>query len=291
MILDISPRVDYAFKHTFGRESTRPLLIDVTNSVLTPSPGHLIDDLFLLNPFNPKESLDDKLSILDIKAKDQSGRQLNLEMQMLATPYYEKRILYYAARLHQLQLHEGEDYVNLKPTISISFLDHMLFPKMPGYHWRFRLLEETSHFPLTDDLEFHIIELPKFTKSISELQHGLDFWLYFFRNAEKIDTEAIPDELKKYPPVILALEELKMLAQTDVERERYESRRKAQLDDKTRINVARMEGRTEGLVNMIHFCERMLRQPETPVEQLATLSLTDLTRLADELQKLLLVQA
>jgi PD-(D/E)XK nuclease family transposase len=75
MILGINPTVDYAFKHLLGREATRPILINVLDSVLQPVPGHGIRDIELLNPFNPKEALDDKLSILDIKARDQSGRQ------------------------------------------------------------------------------------------------------------------------------------------------------------------------------------------------------------------------
>src|SRR5437868_8434596 len=128
MILGIDPTVDYAFKHLLGRESTRPILISVLDSVLNPAPGLQIKDLELLNPFNPKEALDGKLSILDIKARDESGRQFNVEMQMLAFPSYEKRIVYYWSRLYQQQLHEGEDYLELKPTISISFLDHLLFP-------------------------------------------------------------------------------------------------------------------------------------------------------------------
>ena len=32
MFLDIDPKVDYAFKHLFGRDATRPLLIDVLDS-------------------------------------------------------------------------------------------------------------------------------------------------------------------------------------------------------------------------------------------------------------------
>jgi predicted transposase/invertase (TIGR01784 family) len=85
--------VDYAFKHLSGSEATRPLLIHVLNSILNPASGREIRDIELLNPCNPKEALDDKLSILDIKARDQTGRQFNVEMQMLAFRYYEKRIL------------------------------------------------------------------------------------------------------------------------------------------------------------------------------------------------------
>ncbi|HMC88170.1 MAG TPA: Rpn family recombination-promoting nuclease/putative transposase [Gemmataceae bacterium] len=94
MILGIDPTVDYAFKHLFGRESTRPILIDLLDKVLNSAPGRRIRDIELLNPFNPKEALDDKLSILDIKARDQAGRLFNVEMQMLAFRHYEKRILY-----------------------------------------------------------------------------------------------------------------------------------------------------------------------------------------------------
>src|SRR5438132_13173652 len=63
--------------------------------------------------------------------------------------------------------------------------------------------------------------------------------------AEMMDTEAVPAALQQ-PLVLRALEELKMLTQTDLERERYEARRKAQLDENTFVKVARLEGRDEG---------------------------------------------
>jgi predicted transposase/invertase (TIGR01784 family) len=229
MILNVDHKVDYAFKHVFGRPETGPVLIDVVDSVLDPPPAHRIRDIDLLNPFNPKQALDDKLSILDIKARDQSGRQFNVEMQMLAFPHYDQRILYYWAKLHQQQLHEGQDYVELRPTISISFLNHVLFPQVPDYHLRFRLLEESHHFPFTQDIEFHVLELPKFRKTAEDLTSGLDIWLYFLRHAEKMDPEALPAALQR-PLVVRALEELKVLTQDDLERERYEARRKALLD-------------------------------------------------------------
>ena len=296
MILGIDPTVDYAFKHLLGREATRPILIDVLDSVLAPAPGHHIQDIELLNPFNPKEAADDKLSVLDIKARDQSGRLFNVEMQMLAYPSYEKRILYYATRLHQQQLHEGEDYATLRPTISISFLGHELFPQVPDYHLSFRLLEQAHDFALTDDLEFHLLELPKFTKSAVELASGLEIWLYFLRHAERMDTDALPAALQQ-PLLLRAVKELQMLTQSEIERKRYEARRKAQLDQNTltramkelreALEDARAErgaAQAEGKIEVIHLCERLLKRPETPTEQLTGLPLADLTRLADDLQ-------
>jgi predicted transposase/invertase (TIGR01784 family) len=291
MILGVTPTVDYAFKHLFGRDSTRPILINLLDSVLAPSPAHRIQDPELLNPFNPKEALDDKLSILDIKARDQSGRQFNIEMQMLAFRYYEKRILYYASKLHQQQLHEGDDYLKLQPTISISFLEHVLFPQAPEHHLHFRLLEERRHFPFADDLELHILELPKFTKSATELVNDLEAWLYFLRHAEKMDTDALPAALEQHPQVRRALEELQMLTQTDLERERYEARRKWQFDYNTGLKVARMEGREEGReegrveekINTIHLLEGLLHRPATASEELAQRTLDELSQLIDQL--------
>jgi len=83
MILGIDPKVDYAFKYLLGRDSTRGILIDVLNNVLRPAPGREVQDIELLNPFNLQETQDDKISVLDIKARDQSGRRFNVEMQML----------------------------------------------------------------------------------------------------------------------------------------------------------------------------------------------------------------
>jgi predicted transposase/invertase (TIGR01784 family) len=299
MILGVSPTVDYAFKHLFGRDTTRPLLINVLGSVLEPAPEHRIQDLELLNPFNPKEALDDKLSILDIKARDQSGRQFNVEMQMLAFRYYEKRILYYATKLHQAQLHEGEDYLRLQPTLSISFLDHLLFPEVSAYHLHFRLREDQLHFRFSDDLELRILELPKFTKSAAELRTDLDIWLYFLRHAENMDTDNLPAALAQHVLVRRAVEELVMLTQTDLDRERYEARRKAQLDYNTGLKVARLEGLEEGLqeglqkglqkgqeaekIHTIHLLERKLERPETPTQQLAQHSLEELSQLIDQL--------
>jgi predicted transposase/invertase (TIGR01784 family) len=143
------------------------------------------------------------------------------------------------------QFYEGQDYHELRPTISISFLNHVRFRGLADYHLCFRLLEQKHQVALTGDLEFHLLELPKFRKTEQEVAPGLEVWLYFLRHAEKIDTEAVPRALQQ-PMVIRALEELKMLTQSDLERERYEARRKAQLDHNSYLNEARRLGREEG---------------------------------------------
>jgi predicted transposase/invertase (TIGR01784 family) len=196
----------------------------------------------------------------------------------------------------------------------------VLFPEVPEHHLRFRLEETAHHFAFSDHIDVHLLELPKFTKAATELLTGLDIWLYFLRHAQNMDLEALPAALER-PLVRRALEELKMLSQTDLEREQYEARRKAQLDHNTALKVAqieregareegrregreegrrqgrqegrqegreegRQEGRTEGeKIGMIRLLERLLHRPQTPTEQLCSMSLEELARLADALQE------
>ena len=76
-----------------------------------------------------------------------------------------------------------------------------------------------------------------------------------------------------------------MLTQTEIERERYEARRKAQLDYSSGMNSALRQGQMIGeQIATIRAYERMLQRVETPKEALLTLSLEDLTRLADDLE-------
>ncbi|HVA49700.1 MAG TPA: Rpn family recombination-promoting nuclease/putative transposase [Pirellulales bacterium] len=130
----------------------------------------------IVTPFNQNDAPDDKLSIVDIKARDKSGRQFYIEMQMLATGVFRQRSLDYWAWRHQDQLHESEDYAALRPTIAVCFVDTPLFPELDDYHLTFELRERRHQTLFTDQMEMHILELPKFNKGIDELTTPLDRW-------------------------------------------------------------------------------------------------------------------
>jgi predicted transposase/invertase (TIGR01784 family) len=170
------------------------------------------------------------------------------------------------------------------------------FPQVPADHLRFPIWEPSHQLALTEDLEFHVFELPKFTKSADALRSGLEIWLYFLPHAEKMDTEALPQALRG-PLVARAIEELTMVSQTELERARYEARRKAQLDQNTWLKAAHQEGLTEGRqsglkegrtqgewIGAIHLCERLLNRPETPTTELEGLPLVELAIIAAELE-------
>ena len=74
----ISPRVDLAFKKIFGVEENKDLLISLINSIV--GQDDQVSDITLLNPYNPKNFRQDKLSILDVKATNQDGKRFNIEI-------------------------------------------------------------------------------------------------------------------------------------------------------------------------------------------------------------------
>ena len=117
----ITPRVDIAFKKIFGVEENKDLLISLINSIV--SDEDQISEATLLNPYNPKNFRNDKLSILDIKAKGDNGKRFNIEIQITDEADYSKRALYYWAKLYSEQLKQSEDYGNLSKAIGIHILN------------------------------------------------------------------------------------------------------------------------------------------------------------------------
>ncbi|AWN82125.1 hypothetical protein DK880_00820 [Candidatus Cardinium hertigii] len=114
----ITPKVDLAFKKIFGVEENKDLLISLINA--TVSPEDQVVDVTLLNPYNPKDFRGAKLSILDIKAVGETGKRFNIEIQITDEADYDKRALYYWAKLYTDQLKVSKDYSTLNKAIAIE---------------------------------------------------------------------------------------------------------------------------------------------------------------------------
>ncbi len=101
---------------------------------------------------------------------------------------------------------------------------------------------------LTDDLQIHAIELPKFRPSAGEISQCSDKekWLYFLVNAEYLDAEDFK-VLLPGPEYEEASGVLAMISQTPEERQFYEDRLKFLRDQNAQILQARFEGRQEGI--------------------------------------------
>lgn len=289
MPVGIDPKVDYAFKYVFGREANTAALIGLLHAVLNPPPNEQIAEVELLNPFTEKASAEEKLAVLDIKARDQSGRQYNVEMQMLGYASLPQRALFYWSKLYSQQITRGDRYDRLRPTIAICFVNSVLFPGVPGHHACFRLMEVNYGVVLTDDIQIHVVELPKFGTPADKLATPLDAWLYFLRHAAELEVQMLPNALDT-PEIRQALASLAMLAETGSEREIYEGRLKALRDEHARLSDTRTKALAEGLargklIGRITTAQRFLGQDASPEDALEAMGTEELERLAEELER------
>ena len=292
MAIGIDPKVDMAFKKVLGSPEHTAVTIHFLNAVLGGSPR--ITAVEILNPILDQETDDDKLSILDIRAQDDQGRMFNIEMQTATEAGLRQRLTYYAATLYADQMHAGDAYSELRPAISICVLDAVLFPIVPDLHLDFRLRDGRHGLVLTDDIQVHFLELPKYNRDVRPLTDAspLEKWVYFFRYAAQLT----PDEVRRIladAEFIEAAGVLEMIAQSPQERARYEARLKFERDQAWRINAATEKGIEKGMEKgiergeysgQIRLLQRLLGLPESPSSDLAALDIPGLQDLVNQLQ-------
>ena len=237
---------DYIF-HTLFTES-KESLIDLINTALDFQGKDLIKDIKIQSGEIPKETKDEKLSILDIKAQSLDGRLYNIEMQAFSKKFYLERVLYYWAKLYSRQLKEGESYAKLSNTYSINFLDFQLLEAFPNYKNTFLLLEKDHpHLPaLTDRLQIIFFELPKFKKDLSTTKDKLDLWMYSIKNSVKLDRNQMETIEKKNPIMAEAFSTLRRLSMDPEIAGEAADREKALKDYNTDMSVSRCRGKRRG---------------------------------------------
>ncbi len=78
------------------------------------------------NTILEKDLFDDKVGILDIKAKINSCINCDIEMQVVDKNDIERRLLFYWSRLFSKSIKAGKDYSKLEKTIAILITDYEL---------------------------------------------------------------------------------------------------------------------------------------------------------------------
>ena len=253
----INPRVDVAFKKIFGIEENKDLLISLINSVVGAEDQ--VIDVTLLNPYNHKNFKNDKLSILDIKAKGNHGRKFNIEIQITDEGDYDKRALYYWAKLYTDQLKASEDYSSLEKVIGIHILNFTSISKSKKYHNVFHITEKETGLSYFDDLELHTIELTKFTDAVkgdlgdiaAKVKNALDMWSAFLTRHDILSkVSELPQSLNR-PELKKAIQVLNMMNFTEEEKEAYEDHLKWLRIESNTLKKAEekglKKGRQEGL--------------------------------------------
>jgi predicted transposase/invertase (TIGR01784 family) len=94
----IDPKIDCVFKALLGSVENRNLLVHFLNAILTSDLTAPITEAEILNPYNDKEFLDDKLSVVDVtKPKDSKGWLYQIEIQLLTYRHLPERMSIHGA--------------------------------------------------------------------------------------------------------------------------------------------------------------------------------------------------
>lgn len=233
-----NPLNDYLFKFIFGREERKRITLNFLNAVLDLNDMEELRDITFIDRDLEPEFEEDKLSRLDLYGVANDGSRINIEVQLVNWRNMEKRTLYYWAKMYQ-SIHRGEDYVRLNRAITINLLNFILLPQ-PKPHTMYGLYDLQSGHRLTEDIEIHFIEVPKFeVKSIKELKR-LEKWMAYFSN--KLNDEEMEELAMSEAAIREALDAEHIFMQDDIERWQYEQREKAVRDYISAMHASRDEG-------------------------------------------------
>jgi predicted transposase/invertase (TIGR01784 family) len=216
----IDPKIDCVFKALLGSEDNCVLLTHFLNAILGAELPRPITQVQILNPYNEREFLTDKLSIVDVKARDDQARLYQAEIQLSTVADLLARIQYHWTHLYSHQLHKGQDYGLLKPTYSIWLLGEDLLPAEPHYAHRYRLRDDQGR-GLLDHGGIDILELNKFTAE--QVATEEQRWIKFFKDGETLDADRLPAWMQT-PEMRQAMSTLKAFSEQEQAYDRYQAR-------------------------------------------------------------------
>ena len=240
----IDPKIDCVFKALLGAEINRDLLIHFLNAVLVEELPEQIIDVEILNPHNEREFIDDKLSIVDVKARDDKERMYQIEIQLITHRYLLARIAYGWTDLYSQQLKNGQNYTELRPTYSVWLLREELFPGDENYFHDYQLRNKYGKILLKNG-GIWLFELSKFGADYIATEQQR--WLKFFKEGEELDDGQLPDwmntkEMRK------AMSTLRQFSEKEQDYHKYQARLnyireqtsliKGQEEDRLKLNQA-----------------------------------------------------
>lgn len=240
---------DYVFKRTFTRDDPNGILRDFLESVLKIK----LRNVQVLNAEIPKDILDERGSVLDIRAELDNTKIVDIEMQVKDQGNISKRSTVYMSKNIATQIKTSEDYQGLKPSIVINILNFNRYKRNSYHsiaHMKFENTRKEEYVDLgykeeeqlaTDVLEMHFIELPKFIKKNPEIKTKLDEWLWLIAGREdKVEMSKLDN-----PEVKKAMKLVDEIMADPKEREIIEARAMAKFNYDTGVAYAKEQGKKE----------------------------------------------
>ena len=156
----LDPRNDLVFKRIFGEHPD--ILRAFLNAVLPLPDDEKIESLEYLSPEQVPEIPLLKNTIVDVRCKDQKGRQFIVEMQMNWTNAFMQRVLFNASKAYVRQLDRSSRYELLEPVIGLSLLDDKFDDTHSDWFHHYKIVNVDRPDRTIDGLQLVFIELPKF---------------------------------------------------------------------------------------------------------------------------------
>ena len=117
--------------------------------------------------------------------------------------------------------------------------------------------------------------MSKFRLEPENARTSIEKWSYFLKHGEELEEENLPSPLATVQ-IRKAAKEKAMFTRTEIERERYESRRKAVMDQKAlledRYLQGHTKGRNEGREETKEAIARKLLEKSIPCEEIAEIT-------------------
>ena len=239
----INPLTDFGFKRLFGTEPNKNLLIDFLNVVLPPQ--HRVKDLTYRSTENLGNTPIDRKAVFDLYCESEKGEKFIVEMQKAKHNYFKDRSIYYASFPIQEQSQKGSWNYKLEPIYTIGILDFIFDEdKNDDSFLHVVELKDQNCKVFYEKLKFIYLELPKFKKTIDQLNDHFDKWLFLLKHLPDLEDPPLPLQEN----VFLQLFEVAQIASfSQAERESYENSLKYYRDMNGVIETAREEGMAQGI--------------------------------------------
>jgi predicted transposase/invertase (TIGR01784 family) len=231
----IDPKVDCVFKAILGAEDNRHLLIHFLNALIGRDLPLPITSVDILPPSSEREFLDDKQTVVDIKARDNDLRLYQIEIQMASHDALQQRILYTWADLYAKQIQKGSDYDLLKPAYSIWLLNDILIDGDPHYAHRYRIRDEAGG-SLIEHFGIWLFELTKFQQAevVTEEQR----WIKLFQLGQTLNDVDLPDWMQTNE-MRQVMSVLQRFSEKEIDYHRYQGQLNAERDRRALAAYAR----------------------------------------------------
>ena len=242
----LDPKYDLTFKAVFAEHPD--LIISFLNALLPFKDGTKVSEVEYLSPEMVPDSPLKKYSIVDVRCRDDQGRQFIVEMQMYWTDEFKQRVLFNASKAYVKQADKGYSYSSLQPVYSLSIVNDNAFSGTEHYHL-FQMAEQGNPERVIEGIEMVFVELPKFKPQSAAVGKMHRLWLRFMTEVNE-STASVPQELLDDPEISKAISIVERGAYSDEQLATYDKYRDMAATEKALIdgsfNKGREEGREEG---------------------------------------------